>query len=123
MTRQHQAVVRAVTEYPGLDASFTSIAWTAARTLVVHQKGNLCRTACESPELILQYLLAALAALPNAPFVQHGSSYLSLLSGSALRLSSNLHSASHADEPLAAASRMSPWPLASACSCWRRTRP
>jgi len=85
-----------LSEYPGLNNSFTSSAWTSNNTLVLHMQHNIFTVSCDGARLVLQY---EPDALPNHPFVQLGLSYVSVMSQQHLRLSSNLRGANLALQP------------------------
>ena len=86
-----------LTEYPGLDDSATSSAWTSEHSLVLHMQDNIFSVRCDGARLLLQH---EPQALPNRRFAQLGASYLSLMSAQQVRLSSELRGADLALEPL-----------------------
>ena len=87
-----------LSEYPGLNQSYTSSAWTSHDTLVVHMQHNIFTVSCDGSRLVLRH---EPEALPNNAFTQYMSSYVSLLGQRHVRLSSNLRGANLAVQPSA----------------------
>ena len=47
------ALCSLLSEYPGLNNSFTSSAWTSDNTLVLHLQHNIFTVSCDGPRLVL----------------------------------------------------------------------
>ena len=89
-----------LSEYPGLEATITSVAWTSESSLVLRLQNNIYTAQCDGAALELRHV--PVASIPNTPFVLYGSSYISLLTPRLVELSSNMLGADLALEPNAA---------------------